>query len=39
MRECMLHPLYHDGEEFTIDIDFAVGDSWGELEDVNIEWS
>ena len=32
MRKCMLHPLYVDGERFTIDIDFSVGDNWGELE-------
>jgi len=33
MRECMLYPLHIDGEEFMIDIDFSVGDNWGELED------
>jgi DNA polymerase-1 len=36
MRKCMLYPLYCNGEEFTIDVDFKVGDSWGELEDYEI---
>lgn len=31
MRECMLYSLNCNGEEFTIDVDFQVGDSWGEL--------
>lgn len=35
MRKCMLYPLHVDGEEFTIDVDFSVGDNWGELEDYN----
>lgn len=35
MREQMLYPLTSSyGEEYTIDIDFAIGDSWGELETV-----
>jgi len=35
MREKMLYPLTSSyGEEYTIDIDFGIGDSWGELEDV-----
>lgn len=34
MRECMLIPLQSPyGEEYTIDVDFSVGPSWGEMED------
>jgi uracil-DNA glycosylase family 4 len=33
VRECMLIPLVADREEFTIDVDFSTGPSWGELED------
>ncbi len=33
LRECMLIPLTtNQGETFTIDIDFSVGDNWGEVE-------
>ena len=31
LRECMLMPLRSHGEEFMIDVDFAVGPSWGEM--------
>lgn len=34
MREEMLIPLTHKDETFTIDIDFSVGKSWGELEEL-----
>lgn len=36
MRECMLMPLAYKGKEFTIDVDFSIGDSWGDMSD--IEW-
>lgn len=36
MIECMLMPLTHNEETFTIDVDFSVGDNWGEMEE--IEW-
>lgn len=36
MRENMLIPLYTDqGEQFTIDVDFSCGDTWGEMETVS----
>jgi uracil-DNA glycosylase family 4 len=36
MRENMLIPLYTDqGEQFTIDVDFSWGDTWGEMETVS----
>lgn len=34
MRECMLMPLRSHGEEFMIDVDFAMGPSWGEMEEI-----
>jgi DNA polymerase-1 len=34
MKECMLMPLRAEGEEFIIDVDFAVGPSWGEMEEI-----
>ncbi len=34
MRECMLHPLQVNGMDFKIDIDFSIGPSWGEMEEV-----
>jgi len=34
LRECMIMPLNHQGVEFTIDVDFSVGLSWGELEEI-----
>jgi uracil-DNA glycosylase family 4 len=33
MRQCMLIPLELNGKKFYIDIDFTVGDSWGEMDD------
>jgi len=32
LKESMTVPLQVDGEEFFIDIDFAIGPSWGELQ-------
>jgi uracil-DNA glycosylase family 4 len=34
MRECMLAPLHLGNEEFTIDVDFSVGDTWGTMEEI-----
>jgi DNA polymerase-1 len=36
MRECMIMPLQYKGVEFTIDVDFSVGKSWGKMAD--LEW-
>lgn len=38
LRKCMLIPLYFNNEWFSIDLDFKVGDSWGEGEEVEINW-
>ena len=38
LRSCMLVPLKCNNLEFMIDVDFKVGDSWGESEDVEINW-
>jgi len=36
LRHEMLIPIRTDqGEEFTIDVDFSAGDTWGELEEVS----
>jgi len=35
MREKMLFPITSSyGEEYTIDVDFSVGDSWGEMDTI-----
>ena len=34
MRECMIRPIEVNNEEMVIDVDFAVGPNWGELEEV-----
>lgn len=34
MRECMIKPIIINNEEMVIDVDFAVGPSWGELKEV-----
>jgi len=34
MREVMIKPLYHNGEEFFIDVDFSYGKSWGSMEEI-----
>ena len=34
MRKAMLIPLTCKGEEFTIDVDFSVGKSWGDMTDI-----
>lgn len=33
MKQCMLMPLQVNNHKFYIDVDFAVGDSWGTVED------
>jgi len=38
LREAMIIPLYYNNEEFTIDVDFKVGDSWAEGENLEINW-
>jgi DNA polymerase-1 len=38
MRKCMMIPLKYNNEEFTIDVDFKVGDSWGEGKELDINW-
>ncbi len=38
MRNCMLIPLTYNYEKFTIDMDFKVGDSWAEGEELDISW-
>jgi len=37
MRECMLTPLTCRGTEFTIDVDFSIGKSWGKMQDVEYQ--
>jgi len=34
MRECMLYEMEANGIPFTIDVDFSLGPSWGELEEL-----
>lgn len=36
VKNAMMIPLRHRGEEFTIDVDFSIGDSWGEMEEFDI---
>ena len=36
IKKAMLYPLHCNGEEFIIDLDFQVGDNWGEMEDYEI---
>lgn len=36
IKECMLFPLEFNGEQFTIDLDFEVGDSWGTLKHLEV---
>jgi uracil-DNA glycosylase family 4 len=38
LRKCMLIPLEYSNQNFMIDIDFKSGDSWGEQEDIEINW-
>jgi DNA polymerase I-like protein with 3'-5' exonuclease and polymerase domains len=38
IRKQMLIPLTYNNETFTIDVDFAVGDSWGETVEQEINW-
>jgi len=38
MRECMMIPLTYNNEEFYIDCDFKVGDSWAEGKELEIRW-
>jgi uracil-DNA glycosylase family 4 len=34
LRECMLYPLKANNREFTIDVDFKIGPSWGEMKEI-----
>ena len=38
MRECMMIQVTCGNEEFYIDCDFKVGDSWAEGKDVELNW-
>lgn len=38
MRRCMMIPLKCNNQTFQIDVDFKVGDSWAEGEEVDINW-
>jgi DNA polymerase I-like protein with 3'-5' exonuclease and polymerase domains len=38
IRKQMLIPLTYNNEHFTIDVDFAVGQSWGETKEVELNW-
>ncbi len=38
LRKYMSIPLFYSNQEFIIDVDFKVGDSWAEGEDVEINW-
>lgn len=35
LREIMIMPLTHNGRTFYIDVDFSVGPSWGEMEELD----
>ncbi len=39
IRKCMMIPLRYNNQEFTIDVDFKVGDSWAEGKTLDIKWS
>jgi len=36
MKEAMLYPLSYNEEEFTIDLDFQVGDNWSDLKGMEV---
>ena len=38
LRKAMIIPMCCNNEEFTIDVDFSVGDSWAEGENLEINW-
>lgn len=38
MRKCMMIPLHYNQEEFIIDCDFKIKDSWAEGEELEINW-
>jgi len=38
MRRCMMIPVKYNQEEFIIDCDFKIKDSWAEGTDVEINW-
>jgi DNA polymerase-1 len=38
MRKQMVIPLTCNNQEFKVDIDFKVGDSWAEGEEIDINW-
>ena len=38
IRDCMLLPLKYNNQEFTIDVGFVLHTSWGEGEELDINW-
>jgi DNA polymerase-1 len=34
LRKTMMIPMTYKGEEFTVDVDFSVGKSWGDMTDI-----
>ena len=38
LREHMIKTLEIDNEQMTIDVDFKVGKSWGDMEEIDIGW-
>jgi hypothetical protein len=34
LRKTMLIPMVYRNEEFTVDVDFSVGKSWGDMSEI-----
>lgn len=39
LRDCMIRTVIIDMDEMTIDVDFKVGPSWGEMEELDRSWT
>lgn len=35
MRRCMIRPMLINGHEVKVDVDFKVGKTWGNMEEIN----